>query len=502
MTVARIENLVVTRSRDGVAVVDGIGFAVRPGEVVALMGASGSGKTTTALTLLGHVRPGLEVRSGSVRTQECDPFDPTHTMRLRRRIVSFLGQDPASALNPARRIGRQLAETVRIRSGLQGDEVAAEIRRLLARMRLPTDAGFLRRFPHQLSGGQARRVAFTRALAGSPALLVLDEPTAGLDPAVAEDVRGLIGEALTGCAAVLVSHDRATVRALAHHVLVLERGKVHDAGSPHEVLAPRPATTPLPSTSDHEGGLVISGLRAGHGKQAVLHGIDLRVAAGQCVAVVGPSGSGKSTLARCVVGLHRRHAGTMSLDGVALAPAAARRRADQRRAVQLVAQDSAGALNPHETVRSALTRPMRARSVEQAEREAERLLGRVRLPVTFLDRYPGSLSGGERQRVNLARALACDPTVLVCDEVTSALDAGTADAVLDLLDELRATLRLSVVLITHDLSEVVRCASHVTVLGGGRVVECGPVSEVLTDPRHPATRALVEHAPSITTTEG
>lgn len=450
-------------------ILDAVEFTVREGEILGVMGASGSGKTTAALTLVGYLRPGLRLESGTVRVDGRDPFDKRHTVDLRRHVVAYLGQDPATALNPARRLGAQLAEAVRLRGGVRGrDAVLAEVRRLLADLGLPQRREFLRRYPHQVSGGQARRVAFAMAIAGGPRLLVLDEPTASLDTAAAGDVRALIADRPADCATVLISHDAATVETLAGRVLTFAHGRVIDRPLSRVEPVPRPAGPPGPTV------LRVRGLSAKHDRVPVLTDVDLEVGAGDCVAVIGPSGSGKTTLARCLVGLHQRSAGTVVLDGTDLAPT--HRDTAQRRAIQLVAQDSAGALNPRETVLDALTRPMRGTGV--ADR-ALALLDRVRLPATVATKRPTALSGGERQRVNLARALACDPRVLVCDEVTSALDADTGEAVLDLLAELRRTMGLAVVLVTHDQAEVARHAARVVVLDAGRVTDSGDVAVVL-----------------------
>lgn len=485
------------------------------GELLGVAGRSGSGKTTAVLALLGHLRPGLALRGGTVRVAGNDPFAPGGAQRVRGRVVSFLGQDPMSALHPRRRLAAQVAEAVVLRrpagaGRLRRTEVRREVDRLVRSVGLPTAPAFLRRYPHGVSGGQAQRVALALALAGAPDLLVFDEPTTGRDSVLAARVRDLIAGVVTSCAAVVVSHDAHLIAALAERVVLVRAGRVVADGAVREVLAPALAPIPPPPAEVRPAraasSLQIDGLRASHGRTIAvdLAGSPepraLEVAPGGCLALVGPSGSGKSTLARCVAGLHPPERGTIVLDGVPLAALAGRRSAEQRRSIQLVAQDSVGALNPRETVRAALLRPMRAlhgMSGRAADAEAARLLQRVHLPQTVADRRPGSLSGGERQRVNLARALAAGPSVLVCDEITSALDQEIGTAVLELLDELRRTLGLTVLLVTHDLTVVARCADRVAVLDAGRVVEHGATGDVLADPRHPVTRELLAAAPGL-----
>ncbi|MBZ6104267.1 ABC transporter ATP-binding protein [Streptomyces olivaceus] len=540
----------------GPPVLDDAALKVRLGQVVGVLGRSGSGKSSLAHSLLGHVRPGLEVRGGTVRVAGLDPFERAGARRLRGRVVSFLGQDPASSLNPALRIGTQLAEAVRLRTSVRrADEVRARVEELLLSVRLPADRAFRRRLPRQLSGGQAQRVALALALAGTPSLLVLDEPTSSLDTVLAAGMRTLLGEVLADGdrSALLVSHDPAWLASVADDVILLDAGRVAGGGVPTE-RAPGPAPAPGPGLAPalprgvasaarelsaevaasggepsvevagsggesparrasvrveppggeppargpgvraepSAGELAVRGLDAAHGRVRVLRDVSLTVRAGCCTAVVGPSGSGKTTLARCLAGLHRPARGGVEWrehgDGAQDAGGAP---------VQLVAQDARGALNPRESVRTALLRPLTGvgrRPARDAGHEAVRLLGLVGLDTGVLARRPGELSGGQRQRVALARTLAARPRVLVCDEITSALDRETAGEILALLGSLRRTLGLTVVMVTHDLAAAARHAERVVVLDAGRVAEAGPVDRVLVNPEHPVTRELLAFA--------
>ncbi|WP_446034127.1 ABC transporter ATP-binding protein [Streptomyces olivaceus] len=540
----------------GPPVLDDAALKVRLGQVVGVLGRSGSGKSSLAHSLLGHVRPGLEVRGGTVRVAGLDPFERAGARRLRGRVVSFLGQDPASSLNPALRIGTQLAEAVRLRTSVRrADDVRARVEELLLSVRLPADRAFRRRLPRQLSGGQAQRVALALALAGTPSLLVLDEPTSSLDTVLAAGMRTLLGEVLADGdrSALLVSHDPAWLASVADDVILLDAGRVAGGGVPTE-RAPGPAPAPGPGLAPalprgvasaarelsaevaasggepsvevagsggesparrasvrveppggeppargpgvraepSAGELAVRGLDAAHGRVRVLRDVSLTVRAGCCTAVVGPSGSGKTTLARCLAGLHRPARGGVEWrehgDGAQDAGGAP---------VQLVAQDARGALNPRESVRTALLRPLTGvgrRPARDAGHEAVRLLGLVGLDTGVLARRPGELSGGQRQRVALARTLAARPRVLVCDEITSALDRETAGEILALLGSLRRTLGLTVVMVTHDLAAAARHAERVVVLDAGRVAEAGPVDRVLVNPEHPVTRELLAFA--------
>ncbi|MGK9461702.1 ABC transporter ATP-binding protein [Streptomyces sp. G6] len=483
------------------------------GQVLGVVGRSGSGKSSLAYGLLGHVRTGLEVRAGTVRVAGLDPFDRSDARRLRGRVVSFLGQDPASALNPALRIGGQIAEAVRLRSPVKDrDAVRAGVGELLLSVRLPADREFLGRLPGQVSGGQAQRVALALALAGRPRLLVLDEPTSGLDPVLADGMRALLAEVLCqgDRAALLVSHDPAWIGSVADDVVRLEAGRITGRGAPVAPSPPRSraaqdggahreaarVTAAEPTVA---GALSVRRLHAVHGRVPVLHDVSLTVPAGSCTAVVGASGSGKTTLARCLAGLHPKASGTVEWSGTGGS-------AGRGAPVQLVAQDARGALNPRESVGAALTRPLRGVGglpTRAASDEAVRLLGLVGLDTDVLGRRPGELSGGQRQRVALARTLAAEPRVLLCDEITSALDPETAGQVLDLLDSLRLTSGLTVVMVTHDLAAAAARADQVVVLNAGRVVEAGRAGRVLVDPEHPATRNLLaaEDGPVLTAPE-
>jgi len=470
---------------------DGVGFALSAGRVLALVGASGSGKTTTGLALLGEHAPGVVV---------------TGRVSVTGR-VGFVPQHPASALNPVRRIGEVFREIAALHDG--HDLVATALRRA----RVPVE--LLRRYPHQLSGGQQQRVVLAQALVGDPAVLVADEPTTGQDPITrAEVVDELAAVVAQGVAVVLLAHDLDVVRALADEVVVLRAGRVVEAGPANDVLirprhaytralvAAQPRVTVPAETPNTAPRLEVLDLTARHRGATVLHGVDVAVGAGECLAVVGRSGSGKTTLARCVAGLHENRTGDVLLNGRALARSLRRRAETDLAAVQYVFQDARGSFDEHRSVLDQIARTavrLRGSSTSDARRTALAELSGVGLDERTAARRPAGLSGGELQRAALVRALLARPAVLICDEITSGLDAPTRSALLDQLADLRAAHGCALVLISHDLGVVARLADRVAVLHEGRVVESGSARAVLGSPTHPVTTGLLGRA--IDTTE-
>ncbi|ULR48023.1 ATP-binding cassette domain-containing protein [Streptomyces deccanensis] len=521
---AQVTDLAVS-APDGRTVLQDAALMLRPGRLLALTGPSGSGKTTLLRALTGLLPPGTTRTAGRVEVFGQDVFalSERELRVLRRERLAYVGQDPGSGLNPRMRVRSLLRE-------LSGDRTPEAVRALLAEVRLPDDDGRLAaRRPAALSGGQQRRVALARALARRPRILLLDEPTAGLHP----ELRDEIGELLRHLASehqlaiALSCHDRELVERIADEVVDLAtpnprpvRGAGNCATSPHEP-APAQATEP-PELSGARGSKGHSPLRTGRVGAAgatpstapllamddlrvtfarrrrtaapALDGVTLRIAPGAATGIVGASGSGKTTLVRAVVGLQPITAGTIRLDGIPLSTGLRGRGREQRRRIQLVTQNPLGALNPSRTVGDAIGRPMRLHrrcpNGEVPARVAD-LLEQVGLLPSYADRYPHELSGGQRQRVAIARALAADPDVLICDEVTSALDSTTAEAIMDLLVRLREERGTALVLISHDLPLIADRTDTVTVLDAGRTVESGRTADIFTAPSHSATKALL-----------
>ncbi|MER5310734.1 ATP-binding cassette domain-containing protein [Streptomyces sp. NPDC002773] len=474
---------------DGRPVVDGISLTVRPGRVTALVGPSGSGKTTTGRALLGEYPEGARV-SGSVRTAG--------------QAVGYVPQHPATALNPARRVGALLRDIARLRGGSRAESLE-RVREALRRAQLADLDEVLRRYPHQLSGGQQQRVVLAQAFLLGASVLVADEPTTGQDAVTRQGVVAqLAAVARDGIAVVLLSHDLDAVRLLADEVVLLREGRVVDRGTPASVLSVLPHQAPPADPGARPRGAVrleTRGLtarhRTAHGPLTVLDDVGLSVAAGECLAVVGRSGSGKTTLGRCLAGLHATYRGEVVLEGTALARSLRSRRRAELAAVQYVFQDAKSAFDEYRPVLDQVARTavrLRGTATEEARRTAARVLAGLGLPEETAARRPGGLSGGELQRAALARALLAEPKVLVCDEITSGLDASTRDGILDLLAGLRRREGLSLVFITHDLAAAGALADRIAVLDGGRVVEEGAARELFEAPRHAVTRALLAAA--------
>jgi len=494
----------------GSPVLHGVSYSIRPGEILALVGESGSGKTTAGLAALGHFRRGLVPSGGTVTVGGTDILGLTEPERraLRGRTVAYVPQDPALSLNPSLRIGRQIAEVL---PAPDADRVAE----VLAEVGLPSDPAYQRRYPHQLSGGQQQRVGIAMAFACRPGVVVLDEPTTGLDVTTQALVLETIGTLAEEhqVAALYITHDLAVVAQIADRVAVMRGGRVVETGTTREVLGhPTHAYTrelldAVPSLDGaapaaHEGTpvLVAKDISVSYGSLDVLRSVDLTVDTGECLMLLGESGSGKTTLSQCLSGLTAHYTGSVELDGVPLAPSTRQRSAVQLRDVQYVFQSPFSSLNPRRTIAQSVEVPLTRLTTMDKARRRERvaeMLDRVRLSRALARRLPEQLSGGERQRAAIARALVTTPRVLVCDEVTSALDVSVQATVLDVINDLRRELGMAIVFVTHNIALAREVADRIAVLLDGRIAECGPVDEVLTRPSHTYTRELLANTPKL-----
>ena len=521
----------------GKALIGDVAFELRKGEILGIVGESGSGKTTSTMALLGIAHPGAKVVSGHVRTSdhEIDVTKPKMAGLLRGRFLSYVPQSPGTALNPAMRVDAALREMLR-RSPEEArppkSAWGAAISDVLAKVGLPGDKEFIKRFPHQLSGGQQQRVCIAMSLISGADVLILDEPTTGLDvitqASVLRELERLRDD--LGLSMIYISHDLAVVSQIADTVMVMHQGEVLERGAVDQILrqpsheytrtllaasldyrqpvAPqfvveRSAAEGLEDARTADPVLVAEELTIQHlTKGKVVASVDevsFAIPRGSCLALLGESGSGKSTIARSVVGLKERKSGSIQLEGQELAPYVGKRTDQQRRRLQMVFQNSSAAMNPRESVGTAIARGQAHLSRADAQKagSVSHLLDLVRLPSSFQHRMPRELSGGERQRVCIARALGAAPDVIVCDEITSALDVSVQASVLKLLKELQRDLGLSLLFITHDMGVVSYIADQVLVLDHGRVCESGVTRDVLHDPQSEYVRRLMEAVPSL-----
>ncbi|BDO41443.1 ABC transporter ATP-binding protein [Cellulomonas sp. NTE-D12] len=507
----------------GVPAVRDVSFTVSADEVVALVGESGAGKTTTALAVLGLLPSSARVR-GSVRLEGTSLLDlPDRAFSaLRGARIAMVFQDPRSALPPVHRVGALLVEALQLHDRrLSRAAALARAAQLCTLVGLPGRT--LDAYPHQLSGGQRQRVLVAVAVANRPRLIVADEPTSSLDVTVQAQVLEVLHRAreAAGASLLLITHDPGVVAGHADRVVVLRDGQVVEQGDVTTLFdAPRQdytasllraeASAATRSEVEPTGPAAVELVdvhrtfrsrsrwrgRAADQAVAAMDGVSLVVPRGATLALVGESGSGKTTTALAIASLEPPEAGTVRVVGTDVSTVPRLGRAERlalRRRVQLVFQDAGGSLDPRMTVRESLAEGLRAAAATGTD--VAGVLRLVGLPAALADRYPHELSGGQLQRVALARALAARPEVLVLDEPVSALDAPVRAALLALVDRLRDELRLTCVLVAHDLGVVRAHAELVAVMYRGRVVEQGPAHVVLDDPRHPYTRALLAAVP-------
>ena len=592
-----------TQEGDTVKVIRNVSLEMQQGETLGLVGESGCGKSTFGMTLLGFLRPGGQVLTGSVRFDGLDLFalEPFELLKIRGKRMAVVPQSASLSLTPTMRVGDQIGEALRVHVGLYGSELSDRTLELLAQVQLPQVDELARRYPHELSGGQLQRVAIAMALAAVPELLVLDEPTTGLDVTTQAHILALLREIQEqfGMAMLYISHDIAAIAQVCDRLAVMYTGQIIEDGpiaevfgspvhpytrgllssvprlsyaglpgamagrppAPNEIglgcsFAPRCTfandvctTDPTLEPTDQNGKtphlvhchhwqrveasgdfgqpqdlkarteqaveleplIELAGVDityAKHGRWARLRGVPeppatvhdftLTIHRGETVALVGESGSGKSTIARTIAGLLPPSAGRISYGEQDLSTVVERRPMETRRKIQIVFQHPEASLNPRQTAKQLIDSPLRLYFKTDRKQRLERsssLLEEVRLDPRYLEYYPGQLSGGERQRVSIARAFAAKPDLVLCDEVTSALDVSVLAAVLDLLNELQVDQDVAYLFISHDLAIVRAVADRVAVLYQGRLCELGPVERIYGPPYHPYTETLLAAVP-------
>ncbi|WP_299826621.1 ABC transporter ATP-binding protein [uncultured Roseobacter sp.] len=504
------------KSRD-IEIVHGVDFDLEPGKVLGLIGESGAGKSTIGLASMAYGRGGVEITGGTVEVNGRDILQSglRDVRRLRGAEVTYVSQSAAASFNPAKQIMEQVTEAAIFQNKFSKAEAEARAVELFRKLGLPDPENIGARYPHQVSGGQLQRCMTALALCPEPDLVVFDEPTTALDVTTQIDVLAAIKEAIrdTGVAALYITHDLAVVAQVSDHIMVLQQGAMVEYGTTDQIIndpqedytkalvsvrsitheEKKPTATPV---------LKVENITARYSGTNfdVLKDINVELHPGQTLAVVGESGSGKSTLARVITGLLPPSQGTITFDGRPLTPDLATRPLEDLRELQMIYQMADTAMNPRQTVGTIIGRPLEfyfGLKGAEKQRRIQELLDEIELGEGFQDRYPAELSGGQKQRVCIARALAAKPKMIICDEVTSALDPLVADGILKLLLELQKIEDVAYLFITHDLATVRAIADSIAVMYQGSVVRYGPKSQVLSPPFDDYTDLLLSSVPEM-----
>jgi len=500
-----------------IAIVHGVDFDVEGGKVLGFIGESGAGKSTIGLAAMAYGRGGVEITDGKVHFNGRDILQSgiRDVRKLRGGEVTYVSQSAAAAFNPAKKIMEQVTEAAIFQGKFTRKEAEDRAVSLFAKLGLPDPESIGNRYPHQVSGGQLQRCMTALALCPKPDLVVFDEPTTALDVTTQSDGLAAIKEAIrdTGVAALYITHDLAVVAQVSDHIMVLQQGAMVEYGTTDQIInnpqeeytralvsvrsiqhkEKQPTEKPL---------LKVENITARYRGTNfdVLKDVNVELHPGQTLAIVGESGSGKSTLARVITSLLPPSEGSITFDGRILSPDLPTRRLEDLRELQMIYQMADTAMNPHQTVSTIIGRPLEfyfgLKGAEKQKRIQE-LLEEIELGDGFQNRYPAELSGGQKQRVCIARALAAKPKLIICDEVTSALDPLVADGILKLLVNLQKVEDVAYLFITHDLATVKAIADSIVVMYQGEVVRCGTKSQVLAPPFDDYTDLLLSSVPKM-----